>query len=121
VSQDPRDAQELLNSQRGVFIICKAINILRQIAEAAGQGDKVPPDDDIVARVFPGDGERVVLDDGSATLVAAALLWGSRTLEEQGNPQHGDIADMRLLLTLLRKHLPADHFHWSDLPTGGRQ
>lgn len=61
----------------------------------------------------------MVVDDGNRVLVASALLWASRFLERATNPPpHSDVADMRLLLELLKDALPAGMLQWSDLPSG---
>ncbi len=110
----------LLHSPRGVFLISQAIGILRKLAVADGQADKLPPDKEIIARLFPEGSAEIVIDDGSSTLLAAALLWGSRMLEDADPPRQQDVADMRLLLTLFRTQLPDALFGWTDLPMGNR-
>ena len=111
-------AHALLDSPRGVFLISQAIGILRKLAVADGQGDKLPPDTEIIARLFPAGSAAIVIDPGSATLLGAALQWGSRVLEDADPPREQDVADMRLLLTLFTANLPDALFGWSDLPPG---
>jgi hypothetical protein len=115
-------AQELLHSPRGLFLISQGIGILRKLATADGQGDKLPPDAEIIARLFPDGSAEMVLDEGSSTLIAAALLCGSRVLAlEVDPPRHADVADMRLLLTLFKSKLPAALLAWPEPPSGDQQ
>ncbi|MDX2170623.1 MAG: hypothetical protein SF182_26355 [Deltaproteobacteria bacterium] len=115
--RDDRDeALALLHSPRGVFLISQAIGILRKLAETDGQGDKLPPDQEIIARLFPEGSDAMVIDEATATLLGAALLWGSRTLEDADPPREHDVEDMRRLLTLFTAQLPDDLFGWTDLP-----
>jgi len=122
VRADRRAAETLLHSPRGLFLISQAIGILRRLAKARGQDDLLPPDSQIIARLFPAGSHRMVLDDANSTLIGAALLWGSRTLEQADDPpRDDDVADMRLLLTLFKFSLPDNLFGWSDLPQGNWQ
>src|SRR5512147_1130628 len=118
MSDERDEALALLHSPRGVFLISQGIGILRKLAVADGQGDKLPPDKEIIARLFPEGSAEMVLDEGSSTLLAAALLWGSRVLEDADPPREYDVADMRLLLTLFKSKLPDTLFGWADLPPG---
>jgi hypothetical protein len=119
---EQESAERLLHSPRGVFLISQGIGILRQQAEAEGNGHTLPPDNEIIARLFPAGSDRMVLDGATSTVIAAALLWGSRVLEQADDPpRDGDVADMRLLLTLFKEHLPNALLGGSDLPPGAWQ
>ena len=117
-----RAAEMLLHSPRGLFLISQGIGILRKLADTGGRGAALPPDAEIIARLFPEGSSRMVLDDGTSTLIAAALLWGSRVLERATDPPRDhDVADMRLLLTLFTANLPDALVGWSDLPADDRK
>ncbi|MEO8605369.1 MAG: hypothetical protein ABI629_22560 [bacterium] len=116
-THDPEATRRILHSPRGLFLISQGIGILRKQAQAEGGANTLPPDKEIIARLFPPGSSRMVLDDATSTLIAAALLWGSRVLaKEDDPPRDDDVADMRRLLMLFRSHLPESLLTTSDLP-----